>query len=303
MSAGRVTTSASNNTFIGAFAGDIANNGSNNTFIGNSAKATTDGLTNSSAMGFQASATASNQVRLGNSSVTSIGGYADWTNISDGRLKQNVNDDVPGLEFINQLKPVTYKLKLDAVDSSQRTPDSPGESAQQKEQITYTGFIAQDVEKAAKNLGFDFSGVDAPKNDRDFYGLRYAQFVVPLVKAVQELDSANKALQEEIRDLKDIVVMMNSDDKYVSSTDAWIKQNTPNPFTSTTSIRYFIPTNIQSAKITLFSSKGQEIKTWLLVNQSGTVTVHSGTLAAGVYDYVLWVDGKKVQTKQMIIAR
>ncbi|HHZ64574.1 MAG TPA: T9SS type A sorting domain-containing protein [Flavobacteriales bacterium] len=42
------------------------------------------------------------------------------------------------------------------------------------------------MEEAAKELGYDFSGVDAPKNDKDFYGLRYAEFVVPLVKAMQE---------------------------------------------------------------------------------------------------------------------
>ena len=64
-----------------------------------------------------------------------------------------------------------------------------------KEKIVYTGFIAQDVEKAARELGFDFSGVDAAKNAKDLYGLRYSEFVVPLVKAVQEQ-------QEEIELLK-----------------------------------------------------------------------------------------------------
>jgi hypothetical protein len=50
-----------------------------------------------------------------------------------------------------------------------------------------SGFIAQDVEAAARSVGYDFSGVCAPKNEDDFYGLRYAEFVVPLVKSVQEL--------------------------------------------------------------------------------------------------------------------
>jgi hypothetical protein len=40
------------------------------------------------------------------------------------------------------------------------------------------------VEKAAKELNYDFSGVDVPKNDRGIYGLRYADFVVPVVKAM-----------------------------------------------------------------------------------------------------------------------
>jgi hypothetical protein len=71
----------------------------------------------------------------------------------------------------------------------------------QKEQIIYSGFIAQDVEKAAKELGFDFSGVDAAKNDKDLYGLRYAEFVVPLVKAVQELSKDNIELKKQNEEL------------------------------------------------------------------------------------------------------
>jgi len=61
------------------------------------------------------------------------------------------------------------------------------------------------VEEAAKELGYDFSGVDAPKNDKDFYGLRYAEFVVPLVKAVQELNAENE-LQEQLIEEKDEVI-------------------------------------------------------------------------------------------------
>ena len=46
--------------------------------------------------------------------------------------------------------------------------------------------MAQEVEATAKKMGFNFSGIDAPANDKDVYGLRYAEFVVPLVKGMQE---------------------------------------------------------------------------------------------------------------------
>ncbi|MFZ1675632.1 MAG: hypothetical protein WAT91_00085 [Saprospiraceae bacterium] len=42
------------------------------------------------------------------------------------------------------------------------------------------------MEDAASQINFDFSGIDAPQHPNDIYGLRYAEFVVPLVKAVQE---------------------------------------------------------------------------------------------------------------------
>ena len=52
--------------------------------------------------------------------------------------------------------------------------------------IVRTGFIAQEVEAAAQKVGFDFDGVSTPQNETDLYGIRYAEFVVPLVKAMQE---------------------------------------------------------------------------------------------------------------------
>ena len=67
------------------------------------------------------------------------------------------------------------------------------------------GFIAQEVEAAAKALGYKFSGVDAPKNDESHYGLRYAEFVVPLVKAMQEQQTIIDQQQTDIETLKALV--------------------------------------------------------------------------------------------------
>jgi len=47
-----------------------------------------------------------------------------------------------------------------------------------------------------------FSGVDALQHERDNYSLRYAEFVVPLVKAVQELEAENKTLRAQHADLE-----------------------------------------------------------------------------------------------------
>jgi len=68
-----------------------------------------------------------------------------------------------------------------------------------------TGFIAQEVEQVAKSLGFTFSGVDAPDNEKDLYGLRYAEFVVPLVKAVQEQQVMIEQLRKENEEIKAIL--------------------------------------------------------------------------------------------------
>lgn len=112
-------TANNDNTGIGNNAGTGSLDYSSATFLGGWTNADS-GLANFTVIGNNAYATASNQVMVGNSSVTSIGGYANWSNFSDGRYKKNVREDVPGLEFITQLRPVTYTLDIDKIDNTKK---------------------------------------------------------------------------------------------------------------------------------------------------------------------------------------
>ncbi|MBN2728697.1 MAG: tail fiber domain-containing protein [Bacteroidales bacterium] len=181
-------TTGYRNTAIGSEALGQNITGYQNTALGVFAGYSGTAYYNSTALGAYTAITGNNMVRIGNSSVTSIGGYANWTNISDRRFKDNIENNVPGLDFIMLLEPVTYNLNIDKIDEFLQIPDSIEKpyDYNAKSKITYTGFIAQDVEAAALSIGYDFSGVDAPKNDQSHYGLRYAEFVVPLVQATQE---------------------------------------------------------------------------------------------------------------------
>ena len=85
--------------------------GSHNSGLGYRAGPATDAhLENTTAIGYLAVPTASNQVRIGNTSVTSIGGQVEWTAFSDGRFKKDIKEDVSGLEFIKELRPVSYTV-------------------------------------------------------------------------------------------------------------------------------------------------------------------------------------------------
>jgi trimeric autotransporter adhesin len=310
-------TTASFNTGVGTYALYYNTTGSNNTSIGYSASPNTGSLSNTTAIGYFATATASNQVRIGNSSITSIGGYTGWTNISDGRVKKNVKENVPGLSFIKQLRAVTYNLDLDKADDITGVSKKElrkGESGndehiltarKEKEQQVYTGFIAQEVAKAADDAGYNFSGVDQPKNDKDLYGLRYAEFVVPLVKAVQELSQQNEELQKQITELKALVVQQKENNKQVISlTTASIEQNVPNPFENNTTIHYVLPAKYSNAKIIFSGTEGKVLKQ---VNLSGygkgSIMVRAADLSAGVYQYSLLVNDQLVQTRQMILSK
>ena len=204
---------ASKNTAIGDSALYSNGGGSNNTAIGYFAN-TAGPYSNSSCVGYYSLFTASYQVRIGDASITSIGGYEDWTNLSDGRFKKNVQENISGLEFIKLLRPISYTLDVRGLNNylrpNQNQDDTNEKGISEKEKIVYSGFIAQEVEQAANKVGYNFSGVDAPKNEKDLYGLRYAQFVVPLVKGMQEQQQQIEELKKEVEALKQLVTVLQA---------------------------------------------------------------------------------------------
>jgi len=202
--AGYYNTSGYYNQGLGYYAGYLNRTGYYNVAIGYLNGPNTTNLDNTIAIGSSVSTTASNQARIGNASVTSIGGPVAWTNTSDARFKTDINkNEVIGLPFIMKLQPVTYKFDVHKMYQSQGALNDTftWKTQFEKESIRYSGFIAQDVEKAAIEVGYDFSGIDKPKNETDYYGLRYAEFVVPLVKAVQEQQQQIDNLKKQVDEL------------------------------------------------------------------------------------------------------
>jgi len=198
------------NTAVGAYAMVDANGGLDITGIGAYTNASNN-LTNATAIGYGAIVNASNKIRLGNNAVTVIEGAVPFTTLSDGRFKYAVQEDVKGLEFILHLRPVTYRFDARKFDAQQRqgqdknvsfTRQASQSALDEASAIRRTGFIAQEVEKAADASGYDFSGVIKPGTGQDHYSLSYESFVVPLVKAIQEQQKIIVDLQRQIDELK-----------------------------------------------------------------------------------------------------
>jgi hypothetical protein len=199
--------SGSNNTAIGIGALLTNSTGFNNTAIGWEADVSAESLTNATAIGYQAQVDASNKVRIGNTDVTVIEGQVPFTTPSDGRFKFNVREDVKGLDFILKLRPVTYQFNTKKEEDFIKGVKSEGTPAVYDEamMVRRTGFIAQEVEKAAKMTGYDFDGLNAPKTEKEYYSLSYSSFVVPLVKAVQEQQEMIDELRQEIKELRQLM--------------------------------------------------------------------------------------------------
>jgi hypothetical protein len=184
-------TSGSQNTAVGSGALYDNTTGIGNTAIGYLAGVNAPGnYSNATAIGYNARVNAGNKIRLGNSAVTVIEGQVAYTFPSDGRFKTAITESVKGLEFIMKLRPVIYNFQTQKYDAFINGGTNERFASKidytESENIRHNGFIAQEVEKAAKETGYEFDGVIAPKNAKEAYGISYSQFVVPLVKAVQE---------------------------------------------------------------------------------------------------------------------
>ena len=105
-------------------------------------------------------------------------------NTSDKNEKNTIVESDLGLDFVNKLKPVSYKWNED-------------------DGKTHYGLIAQEVEETVIDIGktvSDFGAIDKP--DGDPMGLSYNEFISPLIKAVQELTAKNDALEARIKTLE-----------------------------------------------------------------------------------------------------
>jgi len=195
-------TSGTFNTASGFNALHLNTTGSFNTAIGSDATFNTGALFNTTAIGYDAGGivNTNNRIEIGNTSISFIGGQVGFSTYSDARIKENIKEDVPGLDFINKLRPVTYNLNIHRQNEmTNKGKRGEWDSKYDIESITMSGFLAQDVEQAALQTGYNFSGVQKPANPNELYSLRYSDFVMPLVKAVQEL---NEELKTEVSKLK-----------------------------------------------------------------------------------------------------
>ena len=103
---------------------------------------------------------------------------------SDAREKINIKDNNLGLDFINDLRPVSFEWQ---------NPKKTGS--------VHRGIVAQEVVEVLKKYGInDLSEFAAITKLGDSYGARYEEFVAPLIKAIQELSAKVEQLENEAKE-------------------------------------------------------------------------------------------------------
>lgn len=106
-------------------------------------------------------------------------------------------------------------------------------------------------------------------------------------------------LKSEIANLKRIVSSVSN-----TNTISYLYQNSPNPFSEITKIKFKISESAKNIAINIYNMNGDKLKSYTVESSNeNELIINSNEFKSGVYVYSLSVDDQIVDTKSMIITK
>lgn len=225
------------------------------------------------------------------------------TTLSDARYKSNIQSiNSTALSKIATLNPVQYNMMSErAIAMANAVPSDTAQVATQAMDATemtdntiHYGLLAQEVKQIYPELVHeDAAGV---------MSINYIELIPLLIQAVQDLSAQVNAISNG--NVKKTQAKKQGVGVSTSETLNILYQNTPNPFTHDTEIAYTITPNAQSATIFVYDMTGVQLLQYPITTfGEGTITIDANDLYAGSFLYSLVVDGKLIDTKQMVLTK
>ena len=203
--AGHVISTGANNTCIGRSAGDSISTGSSNIIIGFVSDVSSGSANSQFVLGNGVTCVGDGNFTFGDGTSDSniANGATTITAPSDIRLKEDIQDEEVGLNFINDLRPVTFLWKKEKDIPTNMKAYKEGSEKRTMNGKYNHGFIAQEVKEVIDNHnlkeGFDMWSEDEA-DGRQRVG--DASLMPIMVKAVQQLSTQVEELKNEIKTLK-----------------------------------------------------------------------------------------------------
>jgi hypothetical protein len=212
-----------------------------------------------------------------------VNGYIRGYNLipSDKRLKTNINGLTDKANLLSKVKGFSYDYNFVSNEK---------ESKNELNGKTHFGFIAQDLQKIYPEL--------VHTDNSGYLSVDYISFIPLLVETVNEQSKKIEQLESQIQ----LATQISTIDSKSSS--AFIKQNSPNPFNSSTKIEYLVPEGAGNAAIYFYDMQGAQKKV-VKLNQKGesSITINGGEFTPGMYLYSLIIDDKLIDTKRMVLTQ
>ena len=237
---------------------------------------------------------------------------------TDSRLSENVESlnerggKTCTLDNLLAMNVIEYNMKSRISDE---LPESIEKDATDKEREAYECLKRDEMKICARrHFGIDAEELqkvypDLVLEGQDGYlSVNYVELVPLLIRSIQEL----KAELDELKGKNDTdggsaarreSRLSNSADTRISPINAVLYQNTPNPFTAQTEIRFSLPDDAPASYIYIFDMNGRMQKQIPVDTSQQSVTINGYELSAGIYLYSLVVGGQEIDTKRMILSR
>lgn len=213
---------------------------------------------------------------------------------SDSLFKKDINTITGALDKVINLRGITYKLNYSDSMSIFNSDE------------TLMGLLAQEVELIVPEV--------VKKMPNGTKAIAYQNLVGLLTEAIKEQQIQIDYLEKSIGTLRNnssgmkalnIQDELNGFDVDEQNIDnPKLYQNQPNPFNETTTIKYTLSVNTQTASILIFDLQGTLIRSFEdLSIQDGQIKIKNGELNPGMYVYSLIVNKREVDTKRMILTK
>nr|MBK9653843.1 tail fiber domain-containing protein [Bacteroidota bacterium] len=237
--------------------------------------------------------------------------------VSDRKFKENIKAYTGALDKVKslQVKSYTFKTEYNFMNLPQGN------------QI---GLIAQDLEKVFPELvsnsihPADFNPETNEKisDEVSYKGVNYIGLIPVLIQAIKEqqteieklqnIKTENAELKVEVANLskqmedikKSISAMKQSNNTEIKKDEAYLEQNTPNPFSEEAVIKYFVPNNADKVTIAVYDYKNRLVASYPITGKGNLeLTISTEPFTSGTYMYELIVDGKKIDSKKMVVTK
>ncbi|MEL6804628.1 MAG: tail fiber domain-containing protein, partial [Bacteroidota bacterium] len=208
---------------------------------------------------------------------------------SDRKLKRNIKEETGNLEKLMQLNTYTYNFKTDEYDYMALPTE------------IQHGLIAQELEKVYPELVKEYAApiMRLNKEETDmvvdgtmyYKSVNYTNLVPVLIGAIKEMQTQNVQevaerdaqiasyetrianLEATIAELKGTASDAPVNTSWSNFGEAELMQNTPNPFTEQTTIRYNLPENFESAVLFVYDMNGRQVNSFNNLSRKGSLTI------------------------------
>lgn len=242
----------------------------------------------------------------GNVKVTGTINGVNLTN-SDLRYKQNIvrlgdsemglRSGQPGiLDNVLRLSPVEYNLKQTYFEPESDTTKLRTGIFNEESQMfkkSHFGLIAQELQEIYPNLVYE--------EGNGYLSIDYVGLIPILVQSIKELNAKIENLEASAISLEKNIQPEAMSVEGINN-GAILYQNTPNPFTQSTQIKYYLPGTVKKASLCIYDMQGKQLKQInLTLRGEGVETISGSQFAAGIYLYALIVDGQEAGIKRMVL--